>query len=332
MTSPAYSYSCLKECPAGEFSFYGQASCVNVCPVGSYISGDQACTSCPNDFTTASAGSASVAECNICVIGYFLDGSLCTSCGAGETTISSGSTSVDQCMCMASGIATCFASASNGDEIGIAPGTLSSWDGIRSDTQLSLSNKYESFACNTDGGACIWQGVTGKRVVYIYMNGGTTTLTSVIIKDGVAGIHGGGLYVYNSNVILILIDFTDNAATYYGGAIYVYSGSSTATLYGCSFARNTASSGPDVYNDRKTVVINPCPAGHATTQGSALSNYNKSGGTMTTPAYSYTCQACSGGTSSTAGATFCSTCPAGTSSPDGTPCADCEASKFSVEG
>jgi len=168
--------------------------------------------------------------------------------------------------------------------------------------------------------------------VYILNNGGTSTLESLIVKDG-AGVNvGGGLGVYNSNVILILIDFTDNAATYKGGAIYVYSGSCTATLYGCSFARNTASSGPDVYNYQKTVVINPCPAGHATTQGSALSNYNKSGGTMTTPAYSYTCEACSAGTSSTAGATSCSTCPAGTSSPDGTPCADCEASKFSVEG
>ena len=234
--------------------------------------------------------------------------------------------------CTTAAVATCFGMTSNGDEIELSAGTLSSTDGINSWARLTLQNKHASIACSADGGACVLQGATGKTVVFIYNNGGTSTLKGLTIKDGDVSGWGGGLYVYNSNVILILIDFIDNAASIGGGAINIYSGSSTATLYGCSFARNTASSGPDVYNYQKTVVINPCPAGHATTQGSALSNYNKSGGTMTTPAYSYTCEACSAGTSSTAGATSCSTCPAGTSSPDGTPCADCEASKFSVEG
>ena len=66
----------------------------------------------------------------------------------------------------------------------------------------------------------------------------------------------------NSNVVLILVAFIDNAASIYGGAIYVSSsGSSSVTLQGCSFAGNTASSGPDVYNNGETVVIGGCPAG-----------------------------------------------------------------------
>jgi len=290
MTDPAYSYSCLKECPAGEFSVYGRATCVNACPVGSYISGDQACTSCPENWSTSSTGSTSVAECNICDVSYFLDGSSCTSCGAGETTVSTGSTSVDQCMCMTSGIATCFASASNGDDILMSPGTLSSTDGIYFTSQLTLQSKYATITCSADGGACILQGATGKGVVLIKNNGGTTTLSFLVIKNGDYN-SGGGLFVWNSNVVLILVSLIDNAAVN-GGAMYVHNiGSSLVTLQGCSFAGNTASSsyGPDVYNRGETVAIDTCPAEYTATQGSALSNINY-GGTMTTPAYSFTCQ------------------------------------------
>ena len=98
--------------------------------------------------------------------------------------------------------------------------------------------------------------------MYIDSNGGTSTLSHLVIKDGDATNYGGGLQVVNSNVVLILVAFIDNAAYYWGGAIYVYYyGSSTATLQGCSFAGNTASTGPDVYNNWQTVVIGGCPAG-----------------------------------------------------------------------
>jgi len=97
--------------------------------------------------------------------------------------------------------------------------------------------------------------------VYIDSNGGTSTLSHLVVKDGDASA-GGGLFVQNSNVVLILDAFIDNAASDYGGAIFVYYyGSSTATLQGCSFAGNTASTGPDVYNNWQTVVIGGCPAG-----------------------------------------------------------------------
>ena len=310
MTSPAYSYSCLKECPTGEFSVYGQASCHDVCPVGSYISGDQACTSCPeNSAGTTSTGSTSVDQC-LCSADFYLDDSSCVSCGTGGTS-SSGSTAVSQCSCGAgfhlgisqcvmecttSGVATCFASASNGDELETAPGTLSSGDGIRSDTQLALQNKYTSIACSADGGACVWQGATGKRVVYIRDNGGTSTLSHIVVKDGdtPSFYDGGGLVVWNSNVVLILVAFIDNAASNAGGAVWFSSssgsssGSSSMNLHGCFFAGNTAGNFPDIFNSRGTVAINLCPAGYTETQVSALSNANHLG-TMTSPAYSYSC-------------------------------------------
>jgi len=154
-----------------------------------------------------------------------------------------------------------------------------------------LASKYVSIACsNAIGEACIWQGATGKRVVFIQSNGGTTTLSFLVIKNGDYN-SGGGLFVWNSNVVLILVSLIDNAAVN-GGAMYVHNiGSSLVTLQGCSFAGNTASSsyGPDVYNRGETVAIDTCPAEYTATQGSALSNINY-GGTMTTPAYSFTCQ------------------------------------------
>jgi len=169
--------------------------------------------------------------------------------------------------CTTSGIASCFADSSNGDEIEISPGTMSSTDGLHSRSQLILASKYVSIACsNADGEACIWQGATGKRVVFIPSNGGTTTLSFLVIKNGDASAdghnNGGGLYVLISNVVLIVVSFIDNAASNYGGAIDVYySGSSSLTLHGCSFSGNTATDGPDIKNTQQTVVIGGCPAG-----------------------------------------------------------------------
>jgi len=143
----------------------------------------------------------------------------------------------------------------------MSAGTLSSTDGINGSTQLSLWGKFASIACSADGGACVWQGAAGKRVVYIANNGGTSTLEGLNIKNG-AAIDGGGLNVHNSNVGLILVAFIDNAASSKGGAIYVSNeGSSSVTLHGCSFSGNTAPNGPDVYNHGQTVVIGGCPAG-----------------------------------------------------------------------
>jgi len=173
--------------------------------------------------------------------------------------------------CNTSDIATCFANVVSGGDIDLTPGTMNTWDGLDSSTQLWLWGKYASIACSEDGGVCIWQGATGKRVVYIHSNGGTSTLSHLVVKDGHApsGGYGGGLAVYNSNVVLIIVAFIDNDAmgggAMGGGAIYVErNGSITVTLQGCSFAGNTAYSsnnGPDVYNDGQTVLISGCPAG-----------------------------------------------------------------------
>ena len=84
-----------------------------------------------------------------------------------------------------SGIASAFASAIDGDKLVMEPGTLTEGDGINPRTQLFLANKYVSIYCDTSSAeTCTWKGATGKRVVSIDYNGGTTTLGHIIIRDG----------------------------------------------------------------------------------------------------------------------------------------------------
>ena len=176
--------------------------------------------------------------------------------------------------CTTAGVAACFENASDGDELELAAGTLSSWDGSSSNFQLTLISKYASIACSADGGACVWQGATRKGVVYIEDNGGTTTLKFLVIKDGdESSGNGGGLNVVSSNVGLILVAFIDNAAKH-GGAINVDNDSCSVTLHGCSFSGNTASdSGPDVRNDEATVAIGGCPEGKSIRPSTLLQNH-----------------------------------------------------------
>ena len=262
--------------------------------------------------------------------------------------------------CTTAGVAACFASASNGDELETAPGTLSSGDGIHSDTQLTLWSKHASIACSADGGACVWQGASGKRVVYIKDNGHWTTLSHLVIKDG-DSTYGGGLRARNSMVVLILDAFIGNAA-YQGGAIYVAidsSGSSLIALRGCSFSGNTATAfngGPDVLNGRERVTITGCPGDlYIETQGFTLDNECNCltavgvDGSMTDPAYSYTCSLCPAGSfhagnncnyctpgkfSTIPGSTSCTSCESGTYSQatganSATTCTPCPVGKFS---
>ena len=170
--------------------------------------------------------------------------------------------------CETAQIATCFDNVGNGasSDIDLVPGTMNTWDGINSYTQLYLGSKEVFIACSEDGGGCVWQGATGKRVVKINDNGGTSSLRGLTIKDGDAGGDGAGLYVTNSNVGLIIVAFIGYAAGAGGGAIYAdTSGSVILSLKGCSFAGNTAgSNGPDVYNNGQDVIIAGCPTGEDT--------------------------------------------------------------------
>ena len=92
MISASYDYmnsgSCTP-CPSGKFSFEGFAtSCLDVCPVGSYISSSgRGCIQCPLHSSTPGPGSASSREeCNVCDSGYFFDGSICRPCSASAST------------------------------------------------------------------------------------------------------------------------------------------------------------------------------------------------------------------------------------------------------
>ena len=204
-----------------------------------------------------------------------------------------------QVTCNTADVASCFGDGevANGGVINLVPGTMSSWDGISSGTQFSMQNdKYVTIACNEGVETCTLKGAIGKGVVEIYMdmfgNGGTTTLSRLIIRDGDSW-QGGGLAVYFANVNLIMCSFVDNNSAGYGGAIYL-TGGDTATLQGCRFEGNTAVEGPDIYNFN-SVVISECPTGECPPpmkclQGSALDNFNypQTGTTMTDPAYSYT--------------------------------------------
>ena len=77
-----------------------------------------------------------------------------------------------------------------------------------------------------------------------------------------------------------------------GGGMVVYG---TATLYGSTFASNTASSnGPDIstYNGG-TVSVYGCAAGSYGTQGTSLSTYNYGGGTVSGSLFSFSgCTEC----------------------------------------
>ena len=104
------------------------------------------------------------------------------------TTRDIGSTDFADCIISVatSGIATAFASAIDGDKLVMEPGTLTEGDGIDEyNAQLYLYAKYVSIYCDTSSAeTCTWKGATYKGVVYIYINGGTTTLGHIIIRDG----------------------------------------------------------------------------------------------------------------------------------------------------
>ena len=108
------------------------------------------------------------------------------------TTSDIGSTEFADCtnvLVATSGIATAFASSIDGDKLVMEPGTLTEGDGIYSNVQLTLATKYVSIYCDTSSAeTCTWKGATGKSVVYIYYNGGTTTLGHIIIRDGEADV------------------------------------------------------------------------------------------------------------------------------------------------
>ncbi|GMI53812.1 hypothetical protein ScalyP_jg4643 [Parmales sp. scaly parma] len=189
----------------------------------------QTTTACGSG-TTAAVGSLILEQC-ICNVGFypFADTGSCTACPGGLTTRDIGSTDFADCIISVatSGIATAFASATDGDKLVMEPGTLT--EGA-ANIQFSMKFKYVSIYCDTSSAeTCTWKGATYKGVVYIYINGGTTTLGHIIIRDGDSN-KGSGLWVYDSNALLVVMSFINNSASDKGGAIFASYGSRAWSL------------------------------------------------------------------------------------------------------
>ena len=123
--------------------------------------------------------------------------------------------------CNTTDIATCFASVADGGVIDLAPGTMSSGDGISAYAQFYMQDKHVTIACNGRGETCTLKGASGKGVVRLKNNRGTTILARLIIRDGdntesstSYGDSGGGLYVsYSTSTSLCPPSLTTTLAT-----------------------------------------------------------------------------------------------------------------------
>ena len=242
--------------------------------------------------------------------------------------------------CKTEDVATCFASAKDGDVINLVPGTMNSTDGITFFVQFYMSDKYVTISCNEGGETCILNGATVKIVMYLDNIGGTTTLAQLIIRDGHQSCCGSGVVVESSNVNLIMCSFIDNYAGI-GGAVYVSSTdnvddivSSTVTLQGCKFEGNTGETPADIQKVEGTVLVEECPTGYTSTRGSKLKTLNAYPveGNLTDPSYSYTCEyvfATSAPTFAPSSAPSTAPCPAGTFGKSEPDCTNCPAGKIS---
>ena len=86
------------------------------------------------------------------------------------------------------------------------------------------------------------------------------------------------MYIDSGSATLVNCELEGNSARY-GGGMFVRG---TATMYGCTFASNTASSsrdGPDI-NNWGTVSVYGCAAGSYGTQGTSLSTYGTVSGSL----------------------------------------------------
>ena len=151
------------------------------------------------------------------------------------------------------------------------------------------------------------------------------------------------MFIRNSKVLLYVVSFIDNYAGSMGGGLFVFNQNGEAVvLKGCKFEGNTARNQPaeaDMNDGSGLTTVEPCPIESFSTfsQISSSSALTVPSDFPNTPVWSYSCIPCSAGAGwgpalNPTEATPCSICPVGKSSTWGTECADCEASKSSVEG
>ena len=176
-----------------------------------------------------------------------------------------------------SDVAAGYTTLVNYDVLVLTPGVCLTWDSIYINSQLTFMNKHVHMMCDqTDGGTCTFSGaeLSGKGVVYVWNNGGTTILEGFIIRDGDSDSlegGGGGLVVRNSIVEGRDCMFIGNTASS-GGAIFVYT-DATVIFKGVTFTNNTATNDKlsnDLINEGEISIYSNCIEGEITNWGESL--------------------------------------------------------------
>ncbi|GMI57299.1 hypothetical protein ScalyP_jg1865, partial [Parmales sp. scaly parma] len=190
-------------------------------------------------------------------------------CTVGHSTLLKGSFSLSDCHIQidnsGDAIAAAFLAANPGDHVILAPGQITSGDGIDVYSRFSFANKNVDFTCSsTTIDSCVWIGDQPARVAKILWASGITTYSFLTFKSGFTIYDGGGLSIDYSDVNLVTIKFQSNfvSSVSTGGAVNVNVGN--VNFYGCFFNNNRKSNGSgdtDIHRDAGTVTIFGCPAG-----------------------------------------------------------------------
>jgi len=342
------SNSCVK-CPSGSTTATTGSTSIAacVCDISFYFNDvSNTCVSCGSG-TTSSIGSTLLHQC-ICNVGFYSGDSTCTACPVGHSTLLKGSFSLSDCHIQidnsGDAIAAAFLAANPGDHVILAPGQITSGDGIDVYSRFSFANKNVDFTCSsTTIDSCVWIGDQPARVAKILWASGITTYSFLTFKSGFTIYDGGGLSIDYSDVNLVTIKFQSNfvLSVSTGGAVNVNVGN--VNFYGCFFNNNRKSNGSgdtDIHRDAGTVTIFGCPAGfiNSVTQDGGedvlLSNTVSDGGSALS-GVSYSCvNVCStAGHSTGIGEATCVACEEGKFQlAVGYPCQVCQGGRYNEDG
>ena len=255
------------------------------------------CSGCPSGVTTVSAGSTSSSACSVFTTSAVASGY--TSTGAGGTLLLTAGTYSTATLTIGKAISIACTADNHGCIL----------DG-ENDHRVVYVRAVSGTAVNLTG-LKITRGGGGIHGAGVYISTGSVTMTDCFISDNtvassavsciplccccIAGWRlvgrrlivctnritfkntlnalmqwGGGVYVGGSGIVTLVNCVLEGNSAEWGGGMSV---SGAATLYGCTFASNTArSGGADIYRWSGTVSAYSCAAGYyGGTQGASLS-------------------------------------------------------------